>query len=188
MVWDADWQMWPDLIADETCQQIIDLALSRPAQTGVVSQGDYIPEVRTSEIRWFYPQDPEVADIYNVARHHFLWANANAWGFHIDWLPSLQFTTYRDGPRGHYTWHQDWFWRQGDYYQRKLSMVIQLSDPATYEGGDLELDCREAPATADLRKRGSLIVFPSFVHHRVTPVTQGVRHSLVAWMEGPRWR
>ena len=66
-------------------------------------------------------------------------------------------------------------------------MSIQLSDSDDYEGGDLELMFREEPVKLD-RTRGTLVAFPSFMLHRVTPVTRGTRWSLVAWITGPRWR
>ena len=64
---------------------------------------------------------------------------------------------------------------------------MQVSDPDTYDGGDLELFYKAKPIIAD-RTRGAVVAFPSFVMHRVTPVTRGVRYSLVAWVVGPRWR
>ena len=92
----------------------------------------------------------------------------------------------------HYnSWHTDTHLHaDSNASQRKLSISIQLSDPNDYEGGDLEfcdgnLSCipREK-----LRGKGTVIIFPSFVTHRVTPVTKGVRHSLVSWCEGSAWR
>ena len=73
---------------------------------------------------------------------------------------------------------------------RKLSMVIQLSDPKDYEGGILEIHANEhyPPPPDELKRRGTIVVFPSFLRHRVIPVTKGVRYSLVAWIEGPHFR
>jgi len=80
-------------------------------------------------------------------------------------------------------WHTDF---AGTRPFRKLSVSIQLSDPEDYEGGDLELLYGTEPQKLD-RSRGALIVFPSFMLHRVTPVTRGARWSLVAWLLGKRW-
>ena len=90
----------------------------------------------------------------------------------------------RYAPGGHYDWHVD----VGEQLQsaRKLSLSIQLSDGSEYEGGDFRfLGPTDAPAP---RARGSLIAFPSFVTHRVEPVTQGERLSLVSWISGPPFR
>jgi len=68
---------------------------------------------------------------------------------------------------------------------RKISMVISITDPDTYEGGEFEFIDGTKP---DLKPRGSVLVFPSFVRHRVTPVTTGTRYSLVNWFVGNKFR
>ena len=70
---------------------------------------------------------------------------------------------------------------------------MQLSDPSDYEGGDLMIARPYAnkwveETAQSVKERGTIIVFPSFYTHKVTPVTKGVRRSLVAWVEGPPWR
>ena len=59
-------------------------------------------------------------------------------------------------------------------------------DTSEYEGGDFEFD--EVKTTADFRSKGTVLVFPSYLRHRVLPVTSGIRRSLVAWFVGPRWK
>ena len=71
-------------------------------------------------------------------------------------------------------------------YDRKLSVVVQLTDPDEYEGGEFKFKYVEQPE--GFNNRGSVLVFPSYLEHCVTPVTKGTRHSLVTWIEGPRWR
>jgi PKHD-type hydroxylase len=68
---------------------------------------------------------------------------------------------------------------------RKISVVIQLSDPTEYEGGELQVMNGEEPYRVCNKEKGSLIMFPSFLLHRVTPVTKGCRRSLVLWISGP---
>jgi PKHD-type hydroxylase len=70
---------------------------------------------------------------------------------------------------------------------RKLSMVLQLSDPSEYDGGDLEFYVQSEPIKAE-KKKGIVYVFPSWVLHRVTPVTRGTRRSLVMWIAGPKFK
>jgi PKHD-type hydroxylase len=73
-------------------------------------------------------------------------------------------------------------------YDRKISIIIQLTDPSEYEGGEFEMDYQyEQPNKEDLKKKGTIIVFPSFIPHRVTELTKGTRKSLVAWVEGPKF-
>ncbi|HWN38131.1 MAG TPA: 2OG-Fe(II) oxygenase [Gammaproteobacteria bacterium] len=97
---------------------------------------------------------------------------------------NLQLGRYDSSDRGFYDWHTDF---AGVRPLRKLSISIQLSRTEDYDGGDLELMYGTEPQRLD-RTRGAFIVFPSFVLHRVTPVTRGTRWSLVAWIGGARWR
>ena len=97
---------------------------------------------------------------------------------------NIQLARYDSSDHGFYDWHTDF---AGYRPLRKLSVSIQLSRPDDYEGGDLELMHLPRPTKLD-RTRGSFIVFPSFMLHRVAPVTRGTRWSLVAWILGNRWR
>jgi PKHD-type hydroxylase len=74
-------------------------------------------------------------------------------------------------------------------YERKLSFTVQLSDSDAYTGGDLEfLEVPSSPELREqLRQKGTVIVFPSFLQHRVTEITEGQRHALVSWREGKQW-
>jgi len=128
-------------------------------------------------------------------------ANKNAgWNFNWDFSESCQFTKYKLNQ--YYDWHCDSWDKVYDQPKtsshgkiRKLSMTCQLTDGSEYSGGELEFDFRQYdPPQRDeakhLRKateilpKGSIVVFPSFVWHRVKPVTKGVRYSLVVWHLG----
>ena len=77
---------------------------------------------------------------------------------------------------------------------RKISMTLNLTDPDTYEGGNLKFDLGphakgdRIKICDDSRLQGSLIIFPSFTYHCVTPVTSGTRYSLVLWCLGKPWQ
>jgi PKHD-type hydroxylase len=75
----------------------------------------------------------------------------------------------------------------GSGLERKLSVTVNLSDPGDYTGGDLEFlnGIGQLLTQPELRQRGSIVVFPSTLGHRVTPITSGVRYALVGWMVGP---
>jgi PKHD-type hydroxylase len=148
---------------------------------------------RKSEVVWMSDRW-----IYDEIQPYVREANYNAgWNFEWDWSEACQFTKYKEGQ--FYDWHCD-DWRE-PYKEdgprnnkiRKLSVTVSLSDPATYEGGDLEFDFRDGEHSLNvqnievcdkIKPRGSLVVFPSFVWHRVTPVTKGTRYSLVIWNLG----
>lgn len=137
--------------------------------------------------------------IYNEIMPFVHEANKNAgWNFNFDWAETCQFTKY--GKNQYYDWHCDSF--ELPYNQpnntnlhgkiRKLSVTCSLSDPSEYKGGELEFNFNNPEKTnkQNIRKcleilpKGSLVVFPSFVWHRVCPVTKGTRYSLVIWNLG----
>jgi PKHD-type hydroxylase len=95
----------------------------------------------------------------------------------------LQFTRYT-APGQHYDWHKDSGFGTAT---RKLSVSIQLSDPKDYKGGDLQMKFGRTDTIVP-RERGMVTFFPSYTLHRVKPVTQGTRYSLVAWISGPPFK
>ena len=97
---------------------------------------------------------------------------------------NIQLARYDQSDQGFYNWHTDF---GGVRPLRKISISIQLSGPEDYDGGELELMFGTEPQVGD-KTKGTFIAFPSFMLHRVAPVTRGTRWSLVAWILGPRWR
>jgi PKHD-type hydroxylase len=114
-------------------------------------------------------------------------ANRETFRFDLDdFAESAQIAAYDAEREGHFAWHSD----IGDgplARRRKLTMVIQLSDPADYDGGRLEIMPSANIVTGDTA-RGAATVFPSYLLHRVTPVTAGIRRSLTIWAHGPAFR
>ena len=135
--------------------------------------------------------------IYKEIQPYVHQANAAAgWNFQWDYSESCQFTQYKKGQ--YYDWHCDGWDRpyqrkDGDPAQgkvRKLSVTVSLSDKKDYSGGELEFQFRNldnpkvSRVCEEILPKGSLVVFPSFVWHRVKPVKKGVRYSLVIWNLG----
>jgi PKHD-type hydroxylase len=97
---------------------------------------------------------------------------------------NFQYTVYHGSEGGHYDWHVD----HGPLHvPRKLSMTVQLTDPSEYQGCDLQF-CASGDIENAPRDRGTVVAFPSYVLHRVTPVISGTRRSLVVWTTGPKFR
>lgn len=97
---------------------------------------------------------------------------------------NLQFTEYR-APSGHYDFHVDC---NPNGLQRKLTVIVQLSDESQYEGGDVVIQNNTPTGAILSKKQGIVQMFPSYTLHQVTPVTKGIRHSLVGWVTGPKFR
>ena len=186
------WQMWKGALPAKDCDWVLANGGKLEAKKGLVggNSGAFTPvasDIRRSVIRWVR-REPEWNWLWSRIEGWIHEANSNAYGFALDRIESLQFTEYVAEEQGHYGWHEDIAWKSTKPYQRKLSLVIQLSRPDEYEGGLLELAEDNPTDPLHFADRGTVIVFPSYLKHRVTPVTRGKRHSLVAWMEGPNFR
>ena len=111
--------------------------------------------------------------------------NKENWNLSLDGAGEYQLTHYASGGSGAYHTHIDLSMDGGSAAKRKLSFVVQLSDPTDYAGGELRLEHVGGPDRRQIRRQGSIIVFPSWVPHSVTPLMRGERWSLVAWLSGP---
>lgn len=177
------WQ--PSIFSPEELDAIVDMGERLQAEQALTGGDLGVPndKVRKSGVAWFYPNEVTswVFERLGIAS---LEMNGQYFGFELTGMEQgLQFTTY-EAPDGHYEWHID---RGNQFGCRKLSLSVQLSEPDEYEGGDLELWYGGEPTIVD-RARGMVTWFPSWVMHRVTPVTKGVRRSLVCWISGPSFK
>jgi len=182
----------PSEVCDKFNTIILNKVKPEEAQIGTSEEMKTIKDRRSSTVRWVKPEHQEVwVESFDLLKNFLIPVNRMIFDVDISGgIFDIQHTEYQVGE--HYnSWHTDTHLHaDSNASQRKLSISIQLSDPNDYEGGDLEfcdgnLSCipREK-----LRGKGTVIIFPSFVTHRVTPVTKGVRHSLVSWCEGSAWR
>jgi len=142
-------------------------------------------DVRKCKVAWM-ANTPETEFVYNKLAEYINFANAKYYDFDLfGFVEDFQYTVY-DGSESHYGWHLD-MPASGNMPYRKLSFVLQLSDPADYEGGNLELYTSSKPTCME-KKRGISHLFPSYLLHRVTPVTKGIRKTLVVWVNGNRFK
>ena len=166
--------------------KIREIGDSYPKQKGTVVSDEHnegVSDYRISDISWL-DDNPQTSWIYQKIADYAKIANKEMWNFDIwDFHDSLQYTTYY-GDGGHYDWHAD---LGPGISNRKLSVVLQLSDPKDYVGGELQMNTGGG-ITSVAKEYGSLCFFPSFVLHRVTPLTSGTRTSLVTWLCGANLR
>ena len=186
-------------LSDTVCDDIIKYGNQQQDESALVGNEDSLTEnkdlkkKRNSNIVWL--NDPW---IYNEIHPYIHIANKNAgWNFEWDWSESCQFTKYKLNQ--YYGWHCD-SWNSPynkkdlniDGKIRKLSVTVSLSNSKDYEGGELEFDFRNKDpekkrnivTCEEIVERGSIVVFPSHLWHRVQPVTKGIRYSLVIWSLG----
>ncbi len=183
------WQMWERGITPTNCNRIIEeCERLQPMEANVGSDSatnTVNTSVRRSEVRWA----GQIEWIHKLVYGFATRANRQAFGFDISYLEDIQYTIYNGTDQGYYDWHHDTFWAGNTSFDRKISVTIQLSDPTEYEGGQFLLDpMYEQPDPKALAQRGTVFCFPSPIRHTVMPVTSGVRKSLVAWIEGPKFR
>lgn len=183
--------VFPGVIPAQKCNEIIRRGMQLPSQEASIgfSNDRTDNSYRVSTIRWFYHRENK--DIVDLLLSYAQEANRENYGFDI--FPTtydLQFTEYYSTNNGKYDWHHDVWWENPRAHDRKLSIVLQLTPPQSYQGGEFEFNAPEIgkEELAPFKQQGSILVFPSFFFHRVTPVTQGTRFSLVSWLEGPKFR
>jgi PKHD-type hydroxylase len=186
----AWWQYFPKAFSKNECEWLIKYAHKLPCGGGVVEHGGEYHEdrkLRRSKVRWFSKTAPELTELYSRISEMMIQANANAFGFDILGFPHVQFTEYHAEDDGTYGWHEDNNFTNNTPCDRKISMVIQLSDAGEYTGGKLKLHREPLPDNV-FCNQGDAIFFPSFNRHMVTPVKLGTRYSLVTWFVGPKFR
>jgi len=152
-------------------------------------------EIRKSDL-WFF-SEPWV---YEKLQQIFLTANNECrWNLDINKFEQCQYTEYHGYENGHYDWHYDAHpWPYGEDTQfpgllRKLSATVLMNDPSEYSGGEFELDAgmdgnKRKTEIVKLAGQGDMVVFSSIVPHRVLPVTEGTRKSMVVWALGPTYK
>jgi len=157
---------------------------SQPAEVGGGGAGVVSEDIRRSELSWLN-NSPETKWVFEKLGHVAASLNADYFGFSLAGFGEpLQLTNYLESRQGTYGWHQDF---GGNGPSRKLSLVLQLSSPEDYEGGQLQLLNSKEP-TSVKKQRGLIMAFPAWTLHQVTPVVKGTRQSLVAWVSGEPFR
>ena len=176
--------MFTDEQLDDIVTQCQQLPLEEATVVGHRSQILTDTAIRRSRIKWV-PTTDEYAWLYNTLTWNVETINQDAFQFDLTHIEPLQFTEYTDNDQGCYGPHVDH--GEAVAVHRKLSFVLQLSDPADYDGGELVLHIGPEPTPLP-KDRGRLLFFPSYTLHEVKPVTRGTRHSLVGWVAGPKFR
>ncbi len=156
---------------------------TQEAQVGGEGEGGVNDQIRRSELNWL-SKDIDNTWVFEKLSHVASSLNSDYFGFELAGFGEpLQLTNYHEARQGTYKWHQDF----GGGTSRKLSLVLQLSDPNDYEGGELQLLTTAQP-TVIPKKRGLITAFPSWTLHQVTPVIKGTRQTLVTWVSGPNFK
>lgn len=203
--------VFPNAVPKKQCEKILKYCIKNTEFTdaSVIGQGGsdagelvegtakHDHEIRKTDVGFIIDKE----NMVNEQAWRFLReANAIQFNYKLEYFQAVQFARYQNG--GHYDWHQDVSSGSAQPECRKLSLTFCLTDPDTYEGGNLEFFnggkgfedfplpdgrvIKGEQVAKDIRAQGSAIVFDSWDWHRVTPVTKGIRYSIVCWTVGPK--
>lgn len=176
---------WDAVVPKKLCTDIVKEANKLGFKSGKIVgndkdfEGTLNEEIRKNDIVWL----PRMHIAECILSHYSREANISM-GWELDLTTvndNVQVARYESTE--HYTYHND-ILRFQNGSERKMTAILQLSDPNDYEGGNLEIMSDKV----DHKMQGSIIVFPSFHVHRITPVTSGVRYSAVCWISGPKFK
>jgi len=178
--------VWKDVFTPKELDTIEAYGDSQiPMKAEIAGRQGNTDNTRITRVAWM-ERNPDSAWLYARLEELVLQLNREFYGFDLYGLvESFQYTVYDGQEGGHYDWHVDLGGQ--DVEPRKISLSLQLSESSDYRGCNLELEAGKGTFVAD-RGRGTLIAFPSFVLHRVSPIESGTRKSLVIWVSGPSFR
>jgi len=196
---------YPEYLTSEECDRIVEIGKTK-LKTAEIIGNTLNEDVRRCEVAWL--NDPWIFERINNA---IISANQDAgWNWFYDTIEPMRFTRY--ALNEHYDWHSDWGSdflstydrpNNSEYHGkvRKISVTINLVDGNKYKGGNLMFaDSKylhrnfgkngeeQLYEVKEIRPKGSVIIFPSFTYHKVSPITEGIRYSLVAWALGRPWQ
>jgi PKHD-type hydroxylase len=175
---------WDSVIPKEICEHIIKNTPWEHKQEGSFNTKDgYTSDhcVRKTEVVF----DTPLSITECILRSYITVANKSAkWNYALTDVQPIQIGRYVDG--GHYNRHKDTELPNDEKIVRKISAILFLSNPKDYEGGAFEFE--DLQTQIDKPTQGSIIVFPSYVKHGVTPVTSGERYTAVCWAMGPAFK
>lgn len=185
----TNWQMAykHDAFTKQEIKDIQSIAKNISEQTGMTGPhiGHEDPH-RKSTVKWLRIADIKLKWIFDRVSTEISELNNHCWNYELYGFDTIQYTIYKPGD--FYNWHMDSHLGPSNSSEppRKLSATILLND--NFEGGEFQFYMGDHEPQSVEMKAGSLIVFPSFLYHRVAPVTKGIRNSLVAWVLGPKFK
>jgi PKHD-type hydroxylase len=182
-----NYAFWVDSFTEEECEKICqagekEFLFEGQVQQEILTNDD---KFRRSKISWLRSNRTENNWIFERLTRIINSINRDFFNFDLDQIENLQYGIYDSSDQGFYTKHIDMMPKSAKV--RKLSFSLQLTNSLDYEGGDLVLHYKSDPEIAS-RTQGTITFFPSYTLHEVTPVTKGIRRSLVGWITGPAFK
>ncbi len=178
-----NYYVWEQGIAPDECDRIIEQWKSIEPQVSKINDSE-VAEKHSRDAKHIWIDKTKI--IHRVVASFIHEANRRHFKYKIVSVEDVQFTIYEKD--GFYAWHTDSpLFNPADDLVRKLSCTVELSRPEEYKGGQLQLFNGEHEPVISSNKQGTVTVFNSSYFHRVTPVTEGKRYSMVMWASGPNF-
>ena len=185
---------WDGAFTPEECDQIVEYCDSIGVEEAKVLGGppearDYTDDkIRACGIK-FHMANEQTKHIFEKMDNVIYSINSHFYGFDLNGYDSFQYTSYDSSKLGHYDWHMDLIMGKdvpsNMSEPRKLSLSLVLNDD--FEGGDFCFNIGGKDNLKAEQKKGRVLAFPSYVIHKVEPVTKGFRKSIVVWVTGPKF-
>lgn len=179
----------------EECDMICNLCSNLILGEGGLFSGEDRYQTRKAKTAFITQPDPTNQWIYDKFNTLIGYYNDTLFAFDLTGYDYLQYAEY--DIEGKHNFHMDIALNAPpviDYrtneHLRKLTLVLMLNQQGVdFEGGDFQVNLSEErlPETVHMNK-GNVLLLPSFLLHRVTPVTSGLRKTLVTWVIGPKFR
>jgi PKHD-type hydroxylase len=184
---------WDGFLTNDQINEILSypewLSMTNGRIKGEQEAGTVDHTIRNSRISWLN-LDENTQELWSVLSDTVGKVNSEFFQFNLTGMyEPIQLSLYsaENEEQGHYSWHTDMNMIDRTV-PRKLSMSLLLSDPSEFEGGELQVKTTSDEEITLDQEKGRAWFFPSWVLHRVTPVTKGVRRSLVLWVGGPAFK
>ena len=178
---------WENGFSDSEIANLINYGDSQIFVDATVGNNAVAPNVRKTAVAWL-AHNTETNWLYDKLGYIVRQINGQFFNFDISgFAEDFQYTVYKGQDQSFYDWHMDKAFTLNGSAPRKLSLIVQLSDPGEYEGGELQFMTEAVPVEKP-KTKGLVHIFPSWAMHRVTPVIRGTRKTLVVWVAGPKFR
>jgi PKHD-type hydroxylase len=184
---------WNNLFSDDELHKIENIMNQKELNFGSlgsdVESKTENSEIRNSKIN-FHSYNADTSWIFDRLNYIIERTNSESYKFDLYGYNEIQYSEYNSDNNGHYDWHCDMHYNSIQTETRKLSVVLMLNKPnVDFTGGEFEINTGDQNYPLDIKfEKGGVALFPSFVHHRVTPVTSGIRKSIVTWVTGPKFK
>lgn len=178
-----EWYFFKNFYTLDQCRELSNFMKSSPT-AGTDSPANGVKKTaKVHTVSW-----GRAKPLLNSLEESAHYINKTHFGFSIYRMTDydlMNYNVYNDSVDGQYGWHKDA--ALGEIYDLKLTVIANIST-VPYEGGKFEIFLNEPCHIAELDAPGSALIFPSFLNHRVNPVTQGTRETLSFWIPGPNFK